>query len=481
MNEETIKIIVANTSPRYRRLEGLERWVEGTQYDGKPDWFMGEDVPRWERAPCIVYPIVAIAIDSNVDLVFGEGRFPTFTSRQGDDETEGADKADPEASPPEPEEGALTEEQSGTLDRFIVEYHKRSKFKTHAREAFAHGQGTGTACAVHGARNGVPFAELIPAKTATPEFNVDGAVVSVDVRYPYVEEYLEHGVWKERVKLYRRKIDEKSDTTYLPADAAPDGREPEWRADQSRTLVHGFEFCPVVWYPFMKGCVPVNVYDGRAIHRNLRDEIQQHDIAVSSRHTCALLAEPQITEIGVSPGHNPTETGRPVGILSSSKPGEDAVDALTQGRVTGMYASPGGGKARKKGPGYVWQYPSPETKVGYLTITADVLKAQDDNAKDIMFKVQDGLGVVFVDPQNMKFASTTSGKALEAIKQKQIDRCDQYRDDLWDHFLLPSLSMQLRIAQTLGTRLKVRGVAKAAPLLGAAQKAVDEQRPIRAA
>lgn len=460
MNEETAKIIRANTSPRYRRLEELWRWVEGRQYEGRPNWFNDEEAPRWERAPCIVYPVVNCAIDSNTDLVLGEGRFPRFSSREQSEEGEGEkDREDRETD----------DDSADELDRYVAAYHKKTKFRSHSREAFCHGQGTGTAVGLHGVRNGRPTAELIEAKTATPKFNVDGAVTSLDIQYPYVEEYRDPqtGDWKERVKLYRRTIDESTDTTYKPAEANENGLAPRWEADADRTYAHGLGFCPVIWYAFMKGCVPVNVVDGKAIHRLMMDEIHQHDIAVSSRHTCALLAEPQIVEIGVKAGYNPTGTGRPAAVISTTKGGEDARAALAAGTATGAYMDQLGMQtARRKGPGFPWQYPDPATKVEYLTIAADVLKAQDDNARDILFKIQDSLGVVFVDQNNMKLAGTTSGKALEAIRQRQIDRCDQYREDIWDNFLEPSIQMQLRIAATLGAGVKIPGSERIRSLIG---------------
>lgn len=470
MTPDTQKIVLANTTPRYRRLEELWQWVEGSQYGGKPNWW-DDSVPRWERAPCIVYPVVQIAIESNVDLVFGEGRFPTFSSKQGEDDTD--------------EEGGADEDDSADVDRFLQKYHRACSFKAHSREAFAHGQGVGTAVGLHGARNGKPYAELVEAKACTPKFNLDGEVESLEIKYPYVEEYLDpqSRQWKERVLFYRRTIDAKADTTYLPGDANANGVEPNWRADPKQTYEHGLGFCPAIWYPFMRGCVPVNVIDGKAIHRLLLDEIHQHDIAVSSRHTTALYSEPQIVEIGVVPGTSPTDSGRAPMMASSERGGVNLEEAKRTGQINGAYGNPSNSAPRKKGPGYPWQYVDPNTKVQYLTISADILKAQDDNARDILTKVQDGLGVVFIDMQHLKLSGTTSGKALEAIRQRQIDRCDQFRDDLWDRFLLPTLRMQLRIAASLGSSLHVPGADKVQAQLQKLANASDDavKNAVRAA
>lgn len=443
------KLLRANTSPRFRKLEWLETWVEGTQYASKAcDWF-DDAVPLWERRPCIVYPAVSLAIQSYSDLLFGEKQFPSFSSMPGEDE--------------EDDEAGLDEDSSKTLDRFVTKHHQLCSFKAYCRDGLAAAMGSGTTVGVHGHRNGKPFAELIPAKWCTRTKDVNGETLTLEIKYPYLEEYKKaDGKWAVRVKLYRRVIDATTDTTYLPADATEDGREPFWQADPAQSVLHNLGFCPVVWYAFMKGCQPINVDDGKAIHELTTDEIHQHDLARSQWHRCSLLSEPQVVEMGVAPGYNPTGEGRPAVVPSTEQGGYVGPgNPVTGGYVVGGNAE----SARKKGPGYVWSYPSDQTKVEVLETSSDALEAQHANVSDLRIKVQEALCVVFLDPENIKFAATTSGKALEAIKQKQIDRCGQYRDDLDEHFLQPSISMQLRIAQRVGKALKVPLIAKVLPIL----------------
>jgi hypothetical protein len=447
--EAVPKLIAANTSPRYKRLEELERWVDGTQYNHLPCSWFDDAVPLWERRPCVVYRAVSQAIESYVDLIFGETRFPAFTSRPGEDEDD--------------DEAGLDEDASKLLDRFISKHHELSRFSTYCRDGLRAAMGSGTAVGIHGHRNGKPFADLIPAKWGTPALDGEGRVQALEIRYPYVDEYKNRfGKWAVRVLIYRRVIDATSDVTFLPAEANEDGREPNWTPDPTKSVSHNLGFCPVIWYPFMKGCQPVNVIDGQAVHALATDEIKAHDIARSQWHRCALLSEPQYVETGVTPGHNPTGTGRAA-----------VVPATELGGLPGPHNPIRGGYeigaknegARKKGPGYVWSFPDKDTKVTILTTPKEALEAQHENVSDLRLKVQEELCVVFLDPENIKFAATTSGKALEAIKQKQIDRCGQYRDDVRDGFLLPSLDMQLRIAQRVGKALKVPLVDKALPIL----------------
>jgi hypothetical protein len=451
------KAILANTSPRYRRLEKLERWAEGSQYDGLVSWW-DDSVPLWERAPCFVYPIAKIAIDSNTDLVLGEGRFPSFSTKP--DENEGA------------ETSGTDEKASEDIDRFLGEYHRLCRFKAHARFAFTAAQSCGTAVAIHGARDGRPFADLIPAKWGTPELGTHGEVLSIEVRYPYVEEYKQmDGKWAVRAKLYRRVIDATRDITFFPADANLNGTEPNWIQDPQNSGVHNLGFAPVIWYPFMRGCVPVNVIDGHAVHATVLDEIRAHDIAISQRHRGALLSEGQIVEIGVTPGENPTDPGRQARLAS--------VDEKT-GQVVGTFRDPGKPQAaRKKGPGYPWQYADPQTKVEWIASPTSAFDSQDKNARDLRTKIMQALAVVLLDHEGVQGIRELSGKALEAIKQTQLDRCDQYRDDVRDGFLLPSVDMQLRISQKLGASLQVPGIEKMIPALKKFSKP-EPKGPIRA-
>ncbi len=425
-HEEATKAAHAHKSPRYIELERLESWVTGDQYRGRPNWW-SQDVPLWEREPCIVIPVVATAIDSNVDLCLGEGRFPTFSV--GDEPPKVPGKPKPVGQNP--------------VESYLSEWHAAVKFATAMREAFAAAQGSRSAMLLQGVRNGKPFAQLFPAKWCEPKLDPDGVVLSVEIRYPYVEDYKVGNEWRSRVMLYRRTIDEKADTVYLPAEAS--GTEPAWKVDVAQTTVHGLGFCPVVWYAHMKGCQAANVIDGRAIHETITDEIQGLDIARSQWHRGALFSEPQQYEIGVSKGESPTDTGRTASVPTTEHGGAVTPDNPVRGSFSDGAPKP----ARKRGPGYVWQYENVDTKVGVLTYPGDALKAQADNISDLRQKIQEALGVVFLDPENIKFAATTSGKALQAIKQKQIDRCGQYREDFRDGMLIPAIRMQLRITSSI--------------------------------
>lgn len=450
--EEAMRAMAANVSPRYLRLEELERWVTGRQYDHLEDWWTGgeRECPLWERRPCIVYPVVDVAISSNVDLVLGEGRFPTISSKPAEDESG--------------KEGGLSDTESESLDRLIREYGKLSRFKAHAREAFKTAQGCGTTVGLHGHRNGKPFAELVPAKWGNPKLAIDGSVDELEIRYPYLDEVKVQGKWVVRAKLYRRVITPTEDIVYFPADAREDGTEPNWVRNPALSTVHALGFCPVVWYPFMRGASPVNRIDGHAIHENLRDEIHGLDLALSVKQKAMLHSMPQPVEIGVAPGHNPTgEMGRVAIVPSTEHGGHEGLG--DPGKPTGGYVYGGGQPARKTGPGFVWSYPDPNTKVEYLDFPEGLLKAQEEHCNDLLGKIEQALAVVLPKPSDFKFSSSVSGRSIQEVKARQFDRCDQYRDDFEEGFVLPSINMQLRIAQRVREQLRVPGVKEALAVL----------------
>lgn len=441
---EAIKAVEANLSPRARHMRDLERYVDGTQYDGLPDWFSAEK-PLWERAPCIVYPIVQSAIDSNGDLLLGDDRFPTF----------GLDGL----------EGTEAEAFDGALSRIA----HMSRLPAGAREVFAAAQGCGSACAIFGIRSNRLFIDTTRASWCTPQLDVDGGCLSLEIRYAYIATEIVRGERRALAKIYRRTIDEKTDITYLPVDATTRLQEPKWAPDPARSITHSLGFCPVVWYPHMRGCAAEGDVDGRAIHEHITDEIRAHDFALSQRHRAALYCgDPQWTEVGVAPGYNPTSSGRRVEVPASigGRPGETP---------HASYVSGGPKKARKKGPGSVWQYEAKDVQVKLHTLPGDALKALDDHARDLRVKLAESLGVVFLDPETLPRATALSGRALEALKARQLDRCDQYRSDFGDRFLLPAQGMQMRIA--IARTLPIEGLEAISTAIEAAKDRWSWRQP----
>ena len=452
--QEALRTVEANMSPRAQELDALERFVKCRQYEGRPDWF-DQSVPLWERAPCIKYPIVAIAIRSNVDLVLGESRFPSVTTNPGEDD--GA-------------EGGLDPEKSIAVDRAIAELCDAVRFRSVSRSALKHAQGAKSVAVIAGARNGKPFLEIVRSRWCEPTFDVDGNVESIEIRYPYIKWLRDaDGSWLLKVLLYRRVIDAESDTTYQPIEADKNGREPlpsAWAVDKARTVEHGLGFCPVHWYAHAKEATSVADYDGVAIHEEILEEIQGLDFTISQRHRSALFCgDPQIIETGVDPGTNPSS-----GVGEQTTPASVYGGRLSASNPrTGSYGTPSR-PARIKSPGEVWQYEHPETKVTYLVLPPEALQALDEHQADLRNKIAEALAVVLIDPQNAKFTSDMSGKAVEQLRARQFDRCDEIRDDVADNWIRPVVRLLIRVA--LATTLRLRALDSVREIL--AKFAEDE-------
>lgn len=454
-SQEAISAARANLSPRQRELETLERYAEGKQYEGLPDWF-DDSVPLWNRAPCIVYTQTKTAILSNIDLVFGERLFPVITSNPGEND-EGA--------------GGLDEDQSKKVDRAIVALFTKVRFRSVSRQALKHAQSAKSVAVVAGARNGKAFLELVRSRWCEPTFDQHGAVEKLEIRYPYID-WLKQpdGKWKLEAKLYRRVIDAESDTTYIPLTADKSGKDPlesEWSPDKAKTVKHDLGFCPVHWYPHMVDCSTVADYDGHAIHEDCLDEIRGLDFALSQRHRAALFCgDPQTIETGVEPGSNPSgQVGQASGVPSTMAGGA----ANGANPVTGNFGRPRT-SARIKSPGIAWQYENADAKVSYLALPEGGLKALDEHAADLRNKIAEDLAVVILDPQNAKFTAAMSGAAVVQIRATQFNRCDAIRSDVEDGWLLPVTKLLIRVA--LATDVKIKAMEPVREIL--AEYAADD-------
>lgn len=435
---QAAQLIAEHLSPRAQRMANLERYVEGTQYLGRPDFF-DRTVPLWHRAPCVVYPLTANAINSNTDLVLGETRWPRITSRPSEDDTN-------------MDQAALSLEEASKLDKILYEIERQARYRAAMREAFTAAQGCGSAVCIFGVRGGHLFIDSTKARWCEPEFNEDGSVRKLVIEYPYYATVKERNCWRVVPKMYRREIDDTKDVTFKAATITSAYAEPNWQVETS--IKHDFGFCPVVWYPFMRGCSVVDNFDGHAIHENLLDEITALDFALSMKHRAALYAgDPQWTEIGVEPGFIPSQIGDIVSVPATSMGGPITSD----NRPSGEYRMPSRQQGRRKGPGEVWQYESPDVKVQLHSLPGDALTSLENHCMDLRLKLAESLSAVFLDADSIRMrASVLSGKALEVIRSRQIDRCDQYRDDCGSRLLLPSLHMLLRISYATAQRGQLR-------------------------
>jgi hypothetical protein len=450
---DTAQVIYqANVSPRARTLIELESEVDGTRFDHREPW-TNTEVPIYDRRPCIVYQAAENAIQSKVDLLLGDGRFPVATSRPEEDESDEDDESE-----------GLNKEDSKKVDALIVSIITQAKLRPLFRETYASAQGCGTAVALLGQRKGKLFAETLPAKWCTPKRNSDGDIESVEVSFPYIKNELVNGKWEATCWLYRRVIDQKSDTVFAPGKASADCAQPSWQV--LSTAPHGFGFCPVVWYRHNAPMMTVEGDDGNAVHRTILDELEGIDYALSQRHHGALHSLPQMYEIGVEPGYNPTsdgEQGDSIQVTQNGGTPNSVSNPVVGGYVSKGRRLPRG--ARKKGPGFVNQYPDAATKVGSIDTPGDALKSISDHIHDLRNKICETLAWVPLDPESIKFAATVSGKALEILRERELNRVSRDREGFGDGMMLPVVNMLLRIALHFGTALQTRKLKGALPVI----------------
>lgn len=436
--EEAQAILAANITPRARTLDEFEREVEGTRFDHLPDWTA--DKPIYEKRPCVIYHAVDSSINSKQDLLLGQGRFPTITSRPDEDEDDEV-------------EDALDADASERLDKLMLSVIREAKLKPFYRETYGGAQGCGTCVGIGGVRNGRLFAETLPAKFAVPNWDQQGNLTRVEIEYPYIKTERSNDGWKATCYLYRRVIDAQTDTVFKPGVANKDATPPKWAVQEATP--HGLGFVPIKWYKHNAPQQNIASYDGKPVHATILPELHQIHLALSQRQHGALNALPQLVEIGVQPGYNPTaagDTGMAVQVTEfGGSPNPQSNPVRGEYRTQPSRGIKG---ARKKGPNHVYQYESPDTKVEAIDTPGDALKALDENIKDLRNKICETLAWVPLDPDSIKFAATVSGKALEILRERELNRVCQDRETFGEDMILGMMCMLLRIATVKAKELR---------------------------
>lgn len=448
------KIALRYRTPRYFKLDRLERYAKGTQYEGRPSFWNG-DVPLQERAPFIRAPIAERAIRSHTDLCLGEGRFPRITSFLSEDDS----SFDPDAG--------LSEIESETLDRFVCAIVDQVRLRDLSVDAMTNGLECGSCVAIARITDEQELAvDIEPAKHCTPTY-ANGKIVKLDIRYPYIAEVekIEPGKGKTysyECRIYRRTIDATTDTTFLAGKASETGGDPDsWTPDPDQTFAHNLGFVPVVWWKCGKKRTTANEIDGRAIHANLLDEIDGLNFSLSQRHRAARYAgDPQICEYGTSPDDVHAPSGREARTMFG---GEGDHPANRKWLLDSK-----GKPMRAKGPGTIWTYENAQAKCEYLTLPTGALDSLVGDVRDLYAMLRDAMGYVDSDPANIKIGGDVSGKTLEWLYTNAVNFCNRLRPDFADGFLLPLVSLLLRLAFVVNSRgeaLRLAGFVKASPIV----------------
>lgn len=456
---------------RYLRLDFYERVVAGTQYDGRePFLSVSSDAPLLERAPCIVDPIVEKARNSHCDFVLGEGRWPTFTTFASED-----DRAfDPDYG--------LDEASSKTLDLGIAKLCEHMRLRAEARTALGNGLDCGTVASILRVLDGMLQVESVRAATATPTFNPKrrGEVVSLEIKYPYIETYYDDAEHKEkeRCMLYRRVIDAKRDVVYLPGEAQQDGTDPKWEEDPNATTDHNLGFCPVVWHKMLAtSCSPAEI-DGRPLHQNLLDEVEAYHFSCSQHHRASFYGgDPEKYEIGASEKDGIAPTGRAamLRVEADKQGGPHPSGSFVAGASTGAP-----GRIRRRGVHIVASYENPEAEVGLLTLPGDALTAIESNIDRLEKILCASMRFVNLDLETAQKAADASGVAIERVYARQLSFDDTLREDFGNGWIQCVIDMALRIVYAFGKReaaagaIYLPGVDKIRPILAKFEKTLTD-------
>jgi hypothetical protein len=417
---------------RYRELDALEALWKGLQYDGKAS-FWDTDTPLHERAPCVRGHCAEIAATSLIPLVFGEGRFPAATVGNGGPDLAGI---------------TLAPEESAALAAAFESIVKQAKLRLRMREGLEHGLMARTCVFVSSLRASRLRVDVVPAKWCTPTFDPqdDERVTSLDIRYRYA------GVDDQGRAIhlwYRRLIAETSDTTFLPALCDPDGYDPEWIPDPSKTFAT--EFCAVDWVKNLAKAGKAGDIDGSALFEGKAQEVKAIDLALSMHHRNGVYnGDPKMLITGASPGELVGDAGREA--MRTDVPGYSWFNQVGS-MVSGVFKprTTGGASAIKMAPGKPLFLPKPDADGKLLESSGAGAKILEDDASGNEKRLFDAIGVVKINPADI--SSNATGEFLKKLAAPMLARCDDLRE-CWGDALVRVVGTCFRLLTTQVARVE---------------------------
>lgn len=434
---------------RSKQIGRLAAYFDGTQYDGRPDWFTGrdrdgrgEELPLRERKPCIIYPLPKAACNQATRFTFGEGRFPTVevAATKRTEEVDGVEQEVVDAAVPELAVGV---EEAAKLTAYIASCIENARIKSVMRTLCRAGTSQRTAVAVLCLRQGKFHVDMPRARDCWPEFrdgDPDGDVIRMTWCYEFNKDVEIDGALVSRAHYFRRDFTETEFVVYKDVPVVP-GKPIVWERDEEQTKPHGLGFCPVYWIRNLPEphCSEI---DGVSIYDDLEDEFDALNFALSQRHRgIVYFGSPQAYESGVSEDEHPGDVGRvsrPSKTSTAPAPAKD------------LYRRSGGDRARKTAPDQIWSYQSPDAKPGIIETTGAAFETASKHVLDIRGRILEAMDVVLLDPMSVQGKGEMSAKALALMYAPLLALVDELRDCWWSAGLARILSGILRITATLG-------------------------------
>lgn len=397
LSQFSTKLAAYGETPRYWRINRLEAFYNGQQYEGRPS-FWNNDFPLRERAPVVQVGFTRAAVNRLSTLVFGDRSFPRVA----------VDKRVRRATLTDAERDALQALVDDVLSSLVASHLMR--------QVIVEGLKCSSACVVVGLVNGLPCVELIPSKWCTPQLRRDGSVECVVVQYKHPRED-DPKKWD----WYRREITQTEDRVYacVPFE---EGRVPEWAgvAFASTPL----EFCPVRWVRNLRpATAATSDIDGTALIEGLEDEVEALDLELSQLYRNALYnGDPQMVKIGAEGA--PAGDGRQASAPTAANPGPFSwANSVIPQSMRGWSGI--GSDTIKKSPVKVWNLPAGgDAKLVESTgAGADIIDRAIDQLRRVLCDVT---GVVLVDPHTLGNGDL-SARALSLMHAPMLDVADNLR------------------------------------------------------
>lgn len=415
---------------RARKLRGLRAVYEGTQYDGRPDWWTGGPncAPLRERKPCVIYRLPKASCSQVSKFLWGEGRFPAL--QVGKTEANGSE---------EDGQVRLSEDDAKTLGTWLPELIESAGVKSAIRSTSEQAIAIGSCVVVAKLIEGQFQFSLLNPEDCWAEFrngNLLGDVTRLLICYQFDKEVVdEQGKPIIKRHVFRQEWDETNVYTWDDVPLPPDEKI-QWPG--ATAAPHGLTFCPVIWFrnePLTSGV------DGHSLIDGQEDEFEALDMTLSKRHQGIIyLGAPQPVETGVAEGDGPGATKR------------TAVQMVEAGGNTfgPKYGQAEGRPARAAGPNVTWRYEGKDVSVKLIETTGKAFEVGTLHVTDIRSRILETIGVVLTSMTDtisrVSTGAEMSARFLQLAHAPLIALVEEYRPVWWHHGLKRLVSMCCRIA-----------------------------------
>lgn len=274
------------TSERYRRLDLLERFLEGRQYDHlEHPWQterQGDYIPMRKRRPAVVYRLPNIVVTQAASLMFGDEQAPTVRcwSEEGDNPFEAIEKS-----------------IETIIDRMDLE--------ACMLETAITGSVGSVAIILRATDELEPYWEVVSGKCCKPvyEFTNPNKLIGLVQIYPTkAQDLFDTGYTKEELAApdqdpddvlpdhdywMRIELDAREERRYIPLSAEEyqrlgtrraDGSIVAWVLDKERSAPHHFGVVPAV---FIRNLLKKRGLDGECTFEGVTDICIEMDYTIS--------------------------------------------------------------------------------------------------------------------------------------------------------------------------------------------------------